>query len=189
MLGSLEMTRAAFVSAVTRRDSCDVALNVVVIRLLAIALTVSRWPTRRAAWLGMAVPKGYRAWPLIESDVMVSGAQRYLRFAVCPKAITVTDDDSFPVGTALVVETFSCTPLQGGELRSVFVMEKVSSMVMRSQGQSSQEGWAYATYDAVGRELSSDAAACGICRLPVMWRGRSRRDGREHGRDSGGGLR
>jgi Cytochrome P460 len=168
MLGSLEMTRDAFVSAVTRKNPGDYSLSVVVIRLLAIALTVSRWPTRRAARPGMAVPKGYRAWPLIESDVALSGAQRYLRFAVCPKAITVTDDDTFPVGAALVVETFSRAPLQGGELRSVFVMEKVSSMDQRSQGQSSQEGWAYATYDAIGRELLSDASACGICRLPVM---------------------
>lgn len=167
MLGSLELTRAAFVSAVARRDSCDVALSVVVIRLLAIALTVSRWPTRRAAWLGMAVPKGYRVWPHIESDVTVSGGERCLRFAVCPKATTVTDDETFPVGTALVVETFSSPLLQGGELRSVFVMEKVSSMELRNRGAGSHEGWAYATYDAVGRELSSDAAACGLCRLPV----------------------
>lgn len=168
MLGNLEMTRAAFVSAVRRENPGDYSLSVVVIRLLAIALTVSRRPTRRTAWPGMAVPKAYRVWPLIESDVTLSGAQRYLRFFASRKAITVTDDDTFPVGTALVVETFSRAPLQGGELRSVFVMEKVSSLDLGSQGQRSQEGWAYATYDAVGRELSSDAAACGVCRLPVM---------------------
>lgn len=168
MLGSLEITRAAFVRAVTRGESCDAALSVVVIRLLVIALTVSRWPARRAASFGMAAPKGYQAWPRIESDVTVSGAQRYLRFFVCPKATTVTDDETFPVGTALVVETFFCAPPQGGALRSLFVMEKVSSLDARGGGSGSQEGWAYATYDAVGRELSSDAASCGICRLPVM---------------------
>lgn len=168
MLGNLEMTRAAFVSTVKRKDPGENSLSVVVIRLLAIALTVSRWPERRAPRLGMAVPKGYRAWPLIESEVTLSGAQRYLRCAVCPKAVTVTDDGTFPVGTALVVETFSRAPLQGGELCSVFVMEKVSSVDQHSQGHCSQEGWAYATYDAIGRKLSSNAAACGICRLPVM---------------------
>ena len=168
MLGNLEMTRAAFVSAVTRRDSCDVALSVIVIRLLAIAVTVSRWPVRRAARLGVAVPKDYRAWPSIESVVMVAGAERSLRFAVCPKATTVTDDETFSVGAALVVETFSRAPRQGGQLQSVFVMEKVSSLKLGRQGTGSHEGWAYAAYDAVGLELSSDAAVCGLCRLPVM---------------------
>lgn len=168
MLGNLEMTRAAFVSAVTRKDPGDYTLNVVVVRLLAIALTVSRWRTNPAQVPGVPVPKHYRTWPLIESDVDVSGVPRYLRFAVCPKAASVTDEDTFPVGTALVVETFSSAPGTGGQLRSVFVMEKVSSLDHQGMGHRSREGWAYATYDAVGRVVASDALDCGVCRLPVM---------------------
>ncbi|MDO9117082.1 MAG: cytochrome P460 family protein [Nitrospira sp.] len=168
MLGSLEMTRAAFVSAVKRKDPGDYTLNVVVVRLLAIALTVSRWRTNPAQVPGVPVPKHYRTWPLIESDVDVSGAARYLRFAVCPKAASVTDEDTFPVGTALVVETFSSAPGTGGQLRSVFVMEKVSSLDRQGLGRRSREGWAYATYDAIGRVVASDALDCGVCRLPVM---------------------
>ncbi|NOS77512.1 MAG: hypothetical protein HOP35_06165 [Nitrospira sp.] len=168
MLGSLEMTRDAFVSAVTRKDPGDYALNVVVVRLLAIALTVSRWRTNPAQVQGMSVPKHYRTWPLIESEVDVSGVSRYLRFAVCPKAASVPDEDTFPVGTTLVVETFSSAPVTGGQLRSVFVMEKVSSLDHQGMGRRSREGWAYATYDAVGRVVASDALDCGICRLPVM---------------------
>ena len=168
MLGSLEMTREAFVSAVTRKDQRDYTLNVVVVRLLAIALTVSRWRTNPMRSKGLPVPTHYRTWPLIETDVEVSGAPRYLRFAVCPKAASVTDEDTFPVGTALVVETFSAAPVIGGQLHSVFVMEKVSSLDRHDQGKASREGWAYATYDAVGRVVASDALDCGICRLPVM---------------------
>lgn len=168
MLGSLEMTRAAFVSAVTRKDPGDYTLNVVVVRLLAIALTVSRWRTNPVRSQGLPVPKHYRTWPLIESDVEVSGVPRYLRFAVCPKAASVTDEETFPVGTALVVETFSSAPVSRGQLRSVFVMEKVSSLDHHGLGHHSREGWAYATYDAVGRVVASDALDCGVCRLPVM---------------------
>jgi len=168
MLGSLDMTREAFVSAVTRKDQRDYTLNVVVVRLLAIALTVSRWRTNPVRSEGLPVPKHYRTWPLIESDVEVSGVPRYLRFAVCPKAASVTDEDTFPFGTALVVETFSSAPITGGQLRSVFVMEKVSSLDRQGVGRCSREGWAYATYDAVGRVVASDALDCGVCRLPVM---------------------
>jgi len=168
MRGSLEMTRAAFVSAVTRKDQRDYTLNVVVVRLLAIALTVSRWRTNPARAEGLPVPTHYRTWPLIESDVEVSGALRYLRFAVCPKAASVTDEDAFPIGTALVVETFSAPPVTGGQLQSIFVMGKVSSLDRHNQGKASREGWAYATYDAVGRVVASDALDCGVCRLPVM---------------------
>ncbi len=168
MLGSLDMTREAFVSAVTRKDQRDYTLNVVVVRLLAIALTVSRWRTNPVRSEGLPVPTHYRTWPLIESDVEVSGVPRYLRFAVCPKAASVTDEDTFPVGTALVVETFSAAPITGGQLRSVFVMEKVSSLDRQGMGRRSREGWAYATYDAVGRVVAGDALDCGVCRLPVM---------------------
>ena len=168
MLGSLEMTRDAFVSAVTRKDPGDYTLNVVVVRLLAIALTVSRWRTNSAQVQGVPVPKHYRTWPRIESDVDVSGVPHYLRFAVCPKAASVTDEDTFPVGTALVVETLSCSPVTGGQLRSVYVMEKVSSLDHQAMGRRSREGWAYATYDAVGRVVASDALDSGVCRLPVM---------------------
>ena len=168
MLGSLEMTREAFVSAVIRKDSRDYTLNVVVVRLLAIALTVSRWRANPAQVPGVPVPTHYRTWPLIESDVEVSGAPRYLRFAVCPKAASVTDEETFPVGTALVVEAFSSAPVTGGHLRSVFVMEKVSSLDYQGLGHRSREGWAYATYDAVGRVVASDALDCGVCRMPAM---------------------
>lgn len=168
MLGSLDMTREAFVSAVTRKDQRDYTLNVVVVRLLAIALTVSRWRTNPVRSEGLPVPTHYRTWPLIESGVEVSGVPRYLRFAVCPKAASVTDEDTFPVGTALVVETFSAAPITGGQLRSVFVMEKVSSLDRQGMGRRSREGWAYATYDAVGRVVAGDALDCGVCRLPVM---------------------
>ncbi|MBX9657944.1 MAG: cytochrome P460 family protein [Nitrospiraceae bacterium] len=168
MLGSLEMTRDAFVSAVTRKDPGDYTLNVVVVRLLAIALTVSRWRTNPVRSEGLPVPKHYRTWPLIESDVDVSGVSRYLRFAVCPKAVSVPDEDTFPVGTTLVVETFSSAPETGGQLRLVYVMEKVSSLDHQAMGRRSREGWAYATYDAVGRVVASDALDSGVCRLPVM---------------------
>ncbi|MCS6293706.1 MAG: cytochrome P460 family protein [Nitrospira sp.] len=168
MLGSLEMTRDAFVSAVARKDPGDYMLNVVVVRLLAIALTVSRWRTNPAQVPGVPVPKHYRTWPLIESEVDVSGIPRHLRFAVCPRAASVTDEETFPVGTALVVETFSSSPMAGGQLRSVFVMEKVLSLDHQGLGRRSREGWAYATYDAVGRVVASDALDCGVCRLPVI---------------------
>lgn len=167
MLDSFDMTRDAFVSAVTGDNAGDVRLNVVIVRLLAIALALSRWQANSAQALGVPVPEGYRAWPSVESDGDASGRARSLRLSVCPKAASVTDDETFPVGTALVVETFSSAPVTGRRLRSIFVMEKVSSLDRQGLGRRSQEGWAYATYDMTGCEVASAATVCGLRRLPV----------------------
>ncbi|ULA64144.1 MAG: CytochromeP460 domain-containing protein [Nitrospira sp.] len=166
MLDSFEMTRDAFVSAVTRKNAGDVRFNVVIVRLLAIALMLSRWQANAVQASGVPVPQGYRAWPSVESNGDVSGGARYLRLSVCPRAASVTDDETFPVGTALVVETFSAAPVTGGQLRSVFVMEKVSSLDCQGLGHRSQEGWAYATYSMSGGGLSNGAASWGLRRLP-----------------------
>jgi len=166
MLGRLDMTREAFASAVTRKGLCGSTLKVVIVRLLAIALALSRWPAGPAQALGVLVPPGYRDWPSVESGLDVSEGSRHLRLSVCPKAASVNDGETFPVGTALVVETFSSAPRAGGQLRSVFVLEKVSSLNRQGLARRSREGWAYARYDMAGCELSRDAAACGLCRLP-----------------------
>lgn len=168
MIAGLETTRAAFVQAARRRDSVEVALNVVVIRLLAVAVTVSRWRASHPRAQGMTLPKNYRGWPCVESDTEVSGEPGCLRLWVCPKAASVTDDEPFPVGTALIVETFSCAPGSGGVLQSVFVMEKVSSVDGRGPGRPPREGWAYAAYDAGGQAMGQDAIADGICRLSII---------------------
>ena len=168
MLTNLEMGRAAFVRAAKRRDSGDDLLNIVVVRLLAIAVTVSRWKAKDIAAQGLTVPENFREWPRVESRFDNSGAPGYLRLSVCPKAAGISGEEVFPVGTTLVVETFSRDPINRDALRSVFVMEKVSSLVLHSAGQPFQEGWAYATYNAAGRAAAGNAVACGICRLSLL---------------------
>jgi hypothetical protein len=162
MLGSLEMTRVALVSAITRRDSCDVALNVVVIRLLAIAVMITNGRTCRASLPGVAVPKGYRAWPYLDCGEDVHGLRQRLRFYVCPKAATTADDEAFPVGTALVVETVRLSDGDEAEPTSVFVMGKVSSLYARNGRCSSRDGWVYATYDPMGCAADGVSVASGI---------------------------
>lgn len=168
MIGGLETTRAAFVRAARRGDSVEGALNVVVIRLLAVAVTVSRWRASHPRAHGMILPKSYHGWPCVESEVDRPGQPAYLRFAVCPKAASVTDDEPFPVETTLVVETFSRSPVSGGVLQAVFVMEKVSSVEGCGAGRPPREGWAYAAYDAVGQEMGHEAVAEGMCRLSII---------------------
>jgi hypothetical protein len=168
MLNGLEMTHEAFFSPVTRRDSGDHELNLVIVRLLVIALTVSCWRTSRAPALGVAVPEHYRAWPQIAFDVDVKGGRRHLRVAVCPKAAAVADDELVPAGAALVVETYSSAPERGRVLQSIFVMKKVSSLATHAADLPSQEGWAYAAYDAGERGAGNHAAVCGISYLLLM---------------------
>ncbi len=177
MIAGLETTRAAFVQAARRRDSVEVGISIVVIRLLAVAVTVPRWPASHLRVEGMAIPKNYRDWPRVESNIDVSGKTGCMRLWVCPQASFITDDEPFPVGTTLVVETFSRTRVSGGGLQSVFVMEKVSSVDGRGVGRPSREGWTYAAYNAVGQEIGLDAVAAGICRLSIIQAvcGRSRR--------------
>jgi hypothetical protein len=120
MIGNPGLTRHALVRSVKQGDPCDATLSAVVVRLLAIALMVLRWDMREDPLPGMMVPQDYRAWPFIESDANAPGLPRHHRFFVCLKAAVSTDDEAFPVGTALVVEAFSRAPSDGGRLQSVF---------------------------------------------------------------------
>ena len=117
MTASLDMTRESFVHAVNRENVREQSLGIVIVRLLAVALMVTSRRTRMDHSQGLAVPKAYRAWPLISSEVESSGARQQLRFYVCPKGAITADDEGFPVGTAMVVETYdlsrSTGPLAG----------------------------------------------------------------------------
>jgi len=168
MIGNLESTRDAVMRAARRGDPRDGMLNVNVVRLLALAVMVTAWRMCRGTRPGVAVPRGYRAWPHLDYDSDVPGLRQQLRLYVCPKAAAIPDDEAFPVGTALVVETLSRAPEHNGVLLSVFVMEKVSSLATQAAGRLAHEGWAYSAYDVAGREAASDLVACGICRLPLM---------------------
>lgn len=179
MTGSLQMTRESFVRAVKRGNVREPELSVVVVRLLAVALMVTSRRTHRSHLPGLAVPKAYRAWPLISSEVESSGGRQQLRFYVGSKGAYTADDEGFPVGTALVVETYDLSrstglltgmpEKNGHSLRSVFAMEKYASMSSSGVAAGQREAWAYATYGPDGVVLGTDSTACGVCRLPFMY--------------------
>lgn len=175
---TLNMTRAAFVSAVKTKTCPGYFLNVVVVRLLTVALMVTHWRAKRSRSVGLVVPDGYRAWPVVESEADSDGVRRRLRFYVCPKAAAITDGETFPVGTVLVVETSmhkrSTERIHGLEEKtawtesSVFVMGKYASMYAHGNVPGQRDGWGYATYDSDGVLLAADSTVCRVLRLPQM---------------------
>lgn len=167
-LTELETIRAAAVELAQPHHSFEQALNVVMVRLLTVAVTVSTRRAARVGMAGMAVPSGYRVWPCVESNTEGMGTLSSLRLWVCPKAAAVSSGEPFPVGTTLVVERFVYPSSRDKILQSVFVLEKVVSIDGCEAGRPLREGWAFASYEADGRKVARDAAACGICRLPVL---------------------
>ncbi len=165
----LEVTGAAPVRGQsTSRFSSDL-LNVVIVRLLTVALAImARQKSDPAHNIGFGVPKGYRSWPAIEVDSGTGHTCQRLKFYISPKGAATADDEPFPVGTALVMEAGTSPDSYGERSLSVVVMKKVSSMDAYRGNIADQDGWVYALYDQAGRILVSDSAACGICWLQLM---------------------
>ncbi len=146
------------------------ALNVAVVRLLALALDISEGWSPAPPTAGLSIPFGYRDWPSLTSVVESRTGPQQLRFYVCPKALLTQDDESFPVGTVFVVES-EVGPVRAdgqGFRLSVFVMEKCAGMTVDGGGSRQSESWVYASWDTAGLATRADPGRCGICRLPWL---------------------
>lgn len=155
----------------------DAWLHVVVVRLLVVSLTMTRRRHTRSVGMGRGVPKGYRAWPMLDSGAGPSEPGVFRRFYVCPRGSATADEETFPVGTVLVVETYrACGADRSPDvaagsprwLHEIFVMEKFASLQACSGGPGEQGAWSYATYDADGRLPVGCAAACGTGRVTAL---------------------
>lgn len=163
---TLNMTQQAFVQAMQTGNKREQTLHIVVVRLLAIALMVTDWRQPQDYTAALPVPEGYRAWPVVESQLESCGCRQRFRLYVGPHAATLSDDQPCPVGTAFVVETYR---MEAADelLVSRFVMEKYAG-VMSGQSDRAQYGaWASATYGSAGDVLSMGKTSCGIRRLPL----------------------
>lgn len=143
------------------------ALNVAVVRLLALALDISEGWSPAPPTAGLLIPFGYRDWPNLMSVVKSHGGPQQLRFYVCPKALLTQDDGSFPVGTVFVVESEAGLVRDGAPTvrPSVFVMEKCAGMTVDGGGSRQSESWVYASWGTAGLATRADPGRCGICRL------------------------
>lgn len=146
------------------------ALNVAVVRLLALALNISGGWSPAPPASGLLIPFGYRDWPNLTSVVKSQPGAQQLRFYVCPKALLTADDRSFPVGTVFIVESepYPSGPVGSGSPPGVFVMEKCAGMTMDGDGIRQSESWIYASWDSGGHPATTDPGRCGICRLPWL---------------------
>lgn len=170
MSAVLPLSRSA-----TMETLCSNAwLQVVVVRLLAVSLTMTRRRPRLSNGIGKGLPKGYRAWPVLDSGAGSPGSGPFRRFYVCPKGAGTVDDEAFPVGTALVVETYGSGGVEGSlgtgtgapcGLESIFVLEKFASLQACSKGRGEQGAWSYATYAADGRFPVDCAPSSGTGRV------------------------
>jgi hypothetical protein len=105
---------------------------------------------------------------MVEAEVGTGRSRQELKIYACPKGASSADDERFPVGTALVVETLALANGAGGRLASIFVMEKFASIDGHGRSSGCQDVWAYATYDSVEQALAGGSALCDVCRLSVM---------------------
>lgn len=174
----------------------DAWLSVVVVRLLAVSLAMTRRRSRLSDGIGRGLPKGYRAWPVLDSGAGLSDSAEFRRFYICPKGAGTVDDEEFPVGTVMVVETYGLCDadrsLEGGTesdrwLQSIFVLEKFASLQSCCGSQGEQGAWMYATYDAEGRAVFVASASCGVGRVAAS--AREMRACRFPNRDAPGILR
>ncbi len=176
-------------------------LHVVVVRLLAVSLAMTRRQPRRSDGIGKGLPKGYRVWPVLDSGADSPGPGAFRRFYVCPKGAGTVDDEAFPVGTVLVVETYGSRGVEGSlgtgtgaprGLESIFVLEKFASLQVCYGAHDEQGAWSYATYDADGRLPANGATVSGTGRvmaLPSTRRARATRATIERAGLTGVGLR
>ncbi|MCW5793169.1 MAG: cytochrome P460 family protein [Nitrospira sp.] len=146
------------------------ALNVAVVRLLALALNISGGWSPAPPASGLLIPFGYRDWPTLTSVVKSPAGAQQLRFYVCPKALLTADDRSFPVGTVFIVESepYPSEAAGCGSSLSIFVMEKCAGMTVEGAAARQSESWMYASWDSGGQSAGADPGRCGICRLPWL---------------------
>lgn len=161
-------------SATTETSRADAWLHVVVARLLAVSLAMTRRRPRLSNGIGKGLPKGYRAWPVLDSGAGSPGSGPFRRFYVCPKGAGTVDDEAFPVGTALVVEAYGSGGVEGslatgtgapGGLLSIFVLEKFASLQGCCDADGEQGAWSYATYAADGRIPTDGTPVSGTGRV------------------------
>mgnify|MGYP001277177731 CR=1 FL=1 len=152
---TLDITKQAFLKAMQTGDTREQSLHIVVVRLLAIALKLRDCGQPQEQTLKWPLPERYHNWPMVESEVATSGRRQRLQFYVSPKAVTVPDNEPFPVATIFVVETSSIEPLDE-PLVSRFVMGKYADVTTGERNPVQQGAWASATYGLAG-DMRPDA--------------------------------
>jgi hypothetical protein len=142
-------------------------LRIVVVRLLVVALKLSDGERPQKQTIRWPLLPQYRAWPMLDSDLSSQRGEGRLRFYVCSKAATLSDDEPFPVGTVFVVESRE----MAGEAEVLlwrFVMEKYAGVTTGRLDCGCYGAWAYMTDGLGGKLVSSSEAPCGIRRLPFQ---------------------
>lgn len=145
-----------------------------VIRLLAIALQVVQTSERSPDARAPLVPGNAWTWPSVTSELLTHGRRWPVKFSVNPKALMVSDSRTFPVGSALLVETGGPDVMLDHNIvrplalvASRFIMIRSVRMVDGPHRRKRAAVWTHATYDGEGHLLHADVSLCGVCRLPV----------------------
>jgi hypothetical protein len=164
---TIDLTQQAFSQAMRTGTVHERNVNIVVVRLLAVALMVTSWRQPQSQTpLMWPLPDRYRAWPTVESGLESSAGRRRLQFYVSPEVAALSDDEPFPVGTVFVVETTAIEPA-GERPVARFIMGKYAGVTTGRRDRQAYGAWAYAAYGPRGELLPVEGTACGICRLPL----------------------
>jgi len=131
-------------------------LSVAVIQLLAIALSADVQRPAIAGQERLPIPSDYRRWLAVETKAPPLFGTGVLRCYVCPKGASTPEDQPFPVGTCLVMESSRhSTAKTAGDRAAgsaeqgptwIFVMKKYETFQHAGGQTERSETWACAAY-------------------------------------------
>ncbi len=158
----LETARKSSLRTLRGNDPRERALNVIVMRLLTIALSMtSSGPPQHL--VRRPLPTRYHTWPMAESEFESHSRRRRVRFYVCPNAAILSNDDPFPVGTILVVETTSLDETEASP-PTRWVMRKYVGATTGRPNRASYGAWTVADYGSSRVVPFEHDSVCGLCR-------------------------
>lgn len=161
LFGEYDVAPWSFLLSIRARqgsDTCSQTLQVVVARLLVIALKVMNWRDPQGQTAALPVPRHYRRWPMMESEPESHRSCRRMQFYISAKAAMLLDGRSFPVGTTLVVDSHRVASKRASVKESLvarFVLGKYASVMSGKSDQAERGAWRFTTYGPEGEPVFS----------------------------------
>ncbi|MBI5411393.1 MAG: hypothetical protein HZA21_05315 [Nitrospirae bacterium] len=99
-------------------------LGVVMIRLLAIAVSVAACQVAVRRSRVLSQPADYTTWPMLEMETQRGPGRCVLKLYVDPEGAATKDNQAFPGGTVFVMETYAVRAPRRRNLIQVFRMTR-----------------------------------------------------------------
>lgn len=152
-------TRRSGKARASEEPSGIAGLRVVIIRLLAVALTNDCRCSVPSANRRVLLPADYTRWPAIACRRQRGAAEEAVTFYVNPKGAATLDDQAFPRGTVFVMETYTIKSVGQKDLVQIFVMVKGEGAPLDCRADVEAGAWQGATVApmSVNQQVSAEA--------------------------------